>query len=297
MLLRSPPALLVLLWLGVPPDAAAKSAEVARVEEIRALFQKIEAMSKTPAPVNKQNQEEGATWSQLQAWELKAGKGPKLRKILVTRTDGSGTLERSFFFQGESLFFAYYVTTPPGSGAEPQKKEERLYFARNGDLIRWQHDQVRKPLDGHAWRWGAQAQSDAKVAKALASGKDLKERFEPLTCIISESDCQPGADCMRHFVIFVSLFTPPGVPGHRKLCSTSPWFAGYSHECSSVEVKGRELIVTQSGEQECPDSEEDENAGCEPRFSEQKKIPLSPEMGRVVECKTPEKQEEEEGEE
>lgn len=283
-----PAALVVLLSLGIPLESSAKSAKEARIEEIRALFAKLEAASQVPAPVEKQNKAEDATWSQLKAWDLTAGKSPKLRKIVVTQSGGSSTLERSFFFQGESLFFAFYVTTAQGSGTEPQKQEERLYFAKNGNLIRWQHNEERKPLDGNAYRWGAQAQSDAKVAKSLAYGKDSKKRFEPLTCIIADSHCQSmGGDCSMHYVITYGLFPPPGVPVQDRICSTYPWFAGASQDCS-LEVKGRVLVVTESGEQECGDDPD-----CHGDYTQEKKLPLSPEMGRVVNCETPDEEEEE----
>lgn len=147
-----PAAVVVLLSLGLPLEATAKPAKQARIEEIRALFAKLEAASQGPAPVERKNKAEDATWSQLKAWDLTASKSLKLSKIVITQTGGSSTLERSFFFQGESLFFAFYVITAQGSGTEPQKQEERLYFAKNGHLIRWQHNEGRKTLDGNAYR-------------------------------------------------------------------------------------------------------------------------------------------------
>lgn len=282
----TPAALVVLLCLGASPDATANSSGAARIEEIRALFKKLEAASSGPAPVDKLNKVESASWSRLQAWELKGGKSTRLRKLLVTRSDGSTTLERSFFFQGESLFFAFYVTTEQGSDTEPGKQEERLYFAKNGGLLRWQHNEERRPIDGHAIRWGAQARSDAKVAKALASGKGGTKGFEPVTCIVGHKRCQPMAgDCEMHFRVEYSLFPPPGLPVQEDLCSTSPWFAGYSQSCA-FKQKGQALVVTRSGQEECGDS-----PGCDPHFREDKELALSPEMGRVEQCATLEEEE------
>lgn len=283
----TPAVLACLVSLGMPSTAMAQPSEKARITEIRALFAKLEDASKAPASVDKQSSRSDASWSRLQAWEPKGAKDLKLRKIVVTSGGEPSKVERQLFFQGDALFFAFYVTTASGSAAAPEKQEERLYFEKNGQLIRWQHNEERKPIDGQAVRWGAQAQNDAKVAKALASGKASPKGFEPITCIVAQQECQPMAgDCDTQVRTNHSLLPPPGLPMKANICTSWPWYAGASQSCS-FKQKGQVLEVTRSGEDECG-----EDPDCDGKFEEVEKLPLTPEMGRTVECELPERQEE-----
>ncbi|MFY0523844.1 hypothetical protein ACN28I_11955 [Archangium gephyra] len=267
--------LALLLCLCVPFGALAQEEEEndlqPRLQEIRALFARLQEASKGPAPIDRKNKAARAQWHRLRAWEMTHEMDGRLRKIVVNSRDSGGEVERSFFLKGDSLFFAFYVTTKAR-----QKDEERLYFDAEGRPIQWQHNKDIRARDGHALRWGEQARSDAKVAVALADGKAGSARFEPITCVVGDTEFRvdlPGDYRTTEY----SLFPPAGLPVQKNLCMSSPWYAGQTTSCSFTQ-EGRTLKVTQSFQQTCDDGE------CDREGSHTKTLSLSPEMGRVEEC-------------
>ena len=260
----------------VKAEKEARAELEARIQEIRGLFTRLQVESAMPPRVEVRNPMQQAGWSRLQSWELAVGKDTRLRKLTVTSREGASELEREFFFKNDALFFAFYSTTPKGSGNARAPSEDRLYFqTKDAEIIRWQHDDNVQPLDGHAIRWGEQARLDAKVAVELASTQDGTKKFEPITCIVGTTACRrEGLLCETTY----ALFPPAGLPVRNELCMSQPWYAGGSKRCTFVQA-GNSLEVTAGGEQECGDVE-----ACEPRYSEVKTLPLRREMGRVVEC-------------
>jgi hypothetical protein len=253
------------------------------LQKTRDLFAKMQAASKGPASIDRSNTSKQAQWYRLRSWVTQLpGDAPyvKLRKLVVNSRDASGEFERDFFFmRGPSntkdrLFFAYYVTTS-GSGQERTTNEERLYFDDDGIPVRWQHNQDIPKTDGHALRWGEQARSDAKVAVALADETDPKARFVPITCVADASECL-GDPHEEHCSADYALFPPPGLPVQKDICVAYATYADRSQSCEFTQ-KGRTLIVTESYDEAC-------DGQCSPHGSETKKISLTPEMGRVVQC-------------
>jgi hypothetical protein len=243
-----------------------------RIQEIRALYTKVQETTKGPASIDLKNKEAKAPWYRLRAWEVKDGPDKGFRKVVVNSRDGSREVERSFYLKDNDLFFALYVTTQAR-----KKDEERLYYDAVGDPIRWQHNKDIRPQDGHALRWGEQAWSDAKVALALLDDSARTVRFTPITCVAPSTECRdmsPGTYCVTKY----DLVPPPGLPVQKEICSSSPWFAGQGTRCSFSQ-EGRTLTVTQSFQQSCSDDPE-----CESEGASSKDIPLTPEMGRVEEC-------------
>jgi hypothetical protein len=279
--------LAVLLCLGLPSGALAQTAEELqeeqqtheqevqrRIQEIRALYAKVQEASKRPAPVERKNTKAKAPWSRLRVWELKDGPDSRLRKVVINSRGASGEVERSFFLKDDTLFFALYVTTAKTG----KKDEERLYYDTGGDPIRWQHNPDIRPMDGHALRWGEQGWSDSRVALGLVDGKDDTHAvFEPITCAAGNTECRdmsPGTYCVTKY----DLVPPPGLPVQKEICSSSPWFAGQGTTCD-FDQEDRTLTVTQHFQQSCSD-----NPDCESQGQTSKEISLSPEMGRVLKC-------------
>lgn len=276
--------LTLLLCLGIPLGAWAQDEEESppdiqpRLQEIRALFAKLQNTSKGLASIDTKSKAAPAQWYRLRAWEMAAEPKGKLRRLVVNSRDKSGELERDFYLKDDLLFFAHYVRTSPGSAKERKRDEERMYFDSTGTPIRWQHNEAIQPMDGHAYRWGEQARSDAKVALSLADAQDRTARFEPITCVVGVTKCT-GEHGGNYCTTNNSLFPPPGLPVQMNLCMDQPWFADMDVKCS-FEQEGLKLTVTESFKQACPD--DDEN--CESEGSKDTTIDLTREMGRVKEC-------------
>lgn len=276
--------LVLLLSLGTPLGAQAQYEVPAavdiepRLKEIRALFAKLQEASKAPARIDKKSKAAPAQWYRLQAWELAVKPDVTLLRLVVSSRDTSGELERHFFLKGDELFFAHYVRHSRGGAQERKRDEERMYFDDAGVPIRWQHNKDVQPLDGHAYRWGEQARSDAKVALALAGDQVSTARFEPITCVVGTTKCT-GEHGGNYCTTKNSLFPPPGLPIQKDLCMNQPWFAGQNVTCA-FEQKGLTLLVTESFQQTCADDDET----CASEGSKTKEVSLTPEMGRVEEC-------------
>ena len=217
--------LVLLLWLGIPLGALAQEEErvdiTPRIKEIRELFAKLQEASKGPTSIDRKRKAEPAQWYRLRAWEMTVKPDARLRKLVVNSRDRSGELERSFYMQGNLLFFAHYVRTSPGSARERKRDEERMYFGNTGVPIRWQHNKDIQPMDGNAYRWGEQARSDAKVARALADDKASTARFEPITCVVGTTECT-GEHGGRYCTTDNSLFPPRAFPSRRISARSNP---------------------------------------------------------------------------
>lgn len=275
--------LVLFLCLGMPLGALAQEEEEPvdiepRIKEIRNLFAKLQGASKGPATLDRKSKAAPAQWYRLRTWETALKPDVTLRKLVVNSRDKAGELERNFYLEGDALFFAHYVRTAPGTAKERKKDEERMYFSDTVVPIRWQHNQTIQPMDGHAFRWGEQARSDAKVALSLAGDKASTARFEPITCVVGDTECT-GEHGGNYCTTKNALFPPPGLPVEKDLCMESPWFAGQQTECS-FDQEGLVLTVTESFQQACPDGDEH----CESEGSKSKEIALTPEIGRVKEC-------------
>lgn len=72
-----------------------------RLQEIRALFAKLQNTSKGLASIDTKSKASPAQWYRLRAWEMAAEPKGKLRRLVVNSRDKSGELERDFYLKDD----------------------------------------------------------------------------------------------------------------------------------------------------------------------------------------------------
>ncbi len=74
-------------------EAAEKELQL-RIQEIRALYAKVQEASKSPPSIDRKNAKARAPWYRLRAWVLETGPAQGLRKVVVKSRHASSDVER-----------------------------------------------------------------------------------------------------------------------------------------------------------------------------------------------------------